>query len=139
MENHKEKPSKKSIIRNTFSLILLLVGIAILYYILIEFKTNLIIIILIAIFILLTFAGLIFRSRKKKRLYDQFFPDKKTQTQPIKRRDEFRLDKEADLKKLSTINLNFKYHRPLIKKCENCGMVIASYVKKCPICGETIK
>ncbi|MFX1310144.1 MAG: hypothetical protein ACFE9M_07005 [Promethearchaeota archaeon] len=139
MENHEKKPSKKSIIRNTFSLTLLLVGIFILYYILIEFQTNLIIVILIAIFILLTFVGLIFRSRKKKRIYDQLFPEKKRQTQPIKRREEFRIDKEPDLKKISDINLNFKYRRPLIKKCENCGMIIASYVKKCPICGESIK
>ncbi|MFW9821672.1 MAG: hypothetical protein ACFFE4_01975, partial [Candidatus Thorarchaeota archaeon] len=133
MENHEEKSSKKSVIRNTFSLILLLIGIFILYYILIEFKTNIIIVILIAVFILLTFAGLIFRQRKTKRIYKQLFPEKKRQAQPIKRREEFRIDQEPDLKKLTEINLNFKYRRPLIKKCENCGMVIASYVKKCPI------
>ncbi|MFX1456677.1 MAG: hypothetical protein ACFFDB_14995 [Promethearchaeota archaeon] len=138
MENHEEKPSKKSVFRTTFSLILLLIGIFILYYILIEFKTNLIIVILIAVFILLTFAGLIFRQRKAKRIYNQLFPEKR-QAQPIKRREEFRIENEPDLKKLTEINLNFKYRRPLIKKCENCGMVIASYVKKCPICGELIK
>ncbi|MFW9819419.1 MAG: hypothetical protein ACFFE5_07400 [Candidatus Thorarchaeota archaeon] len=139
MENYEEKPSKKSTIRSTFSLIFLLVGIVILYYLLIEFQTNLIIVILIAVFILLTFAGLIFRSRKKKRIYDQLFPEKKRQTQPIKRREEFRIEKQPELKNVSDINLNFKYRRPLIKKCENCGMVIASYVKKCPVCGESIK
>ncbi|MFW9896111.1 MAG: hypothetical protein ACFFD7_09940 [Candidatus Thorarchaeota archaeon] len=139
MENREEKPSKKSVFRTTFSLILLLIGIFILYYILIEFKTNLIIVILIAVFILLTFAGLIFRQRKAKRIYNQLFPEKKRQAQPIKRREEFRIENEPDLKKLTEINLNFKYRRPLIKKCENCGMVIASYVKKCPICGELIK
>ena len=139
MENDETKPSKKNLIRNSFSLILLLIGIFILYYILIEFKTNLIIVLLIIIFILLTFLGLIFRNRKKRRIYTQLFPEKKRKTQPIRIREEFRIDKEPDMKKLSDINLNFKYRRPLIKKCENCGMVIASYVKKCPICGASIK
>ncbi len=139
MENYENKPSKKSLIKKSVSLIFLLVGIFILYYILIEFKTNITIVILIIVFILLAFSGLIFRNRKQKKMYDEMFPDKKRKAQPIKRREEFKIEKEPDLKKLSDISLNFKYKRPLIKKCENCGMVIASYVKKCPICGESVK
>ena len=133
MENKKEKSSKK----NTVSLVLLLIGLFILYYILIEFKTNIIIVILIISFIFLTFLGFIFRNRKKKKIYDDLFPEKQRRTQPIKRREEYK--PEPDLKKLGNISLNFKYREPLIKKCENCGMVIASYVKKCPICGASIK
>ncbi|MFX1278761.1 MAG: hypothetical protein ACFFA3_05040 [Promethearchaeota archaeon] len=133
MENNKEKSSKK----NTVTLVLLLIGLFILYYILIEFKTNIIIVILIISFIFLTFLGFIFRNRKKKKMYDDLFPEKQRRTQPIKRREEYK--PEPDLKKLAGISLNFKYREPLIKKCENCGMVIASYVKKCPICGASIK
>ncbi|MFX0030528.1 MAG: hypothetical protein ACFE8B_15055 [Candidatus Hermodarchaeota archaeon] len=136
--NNNETTSKRTVLLKSFSLILLLIAISTLYYVLIEFKTNLIVVILIIVFILLTFSGLIFRSRKQKRIYNQLFPGKK-RSEPIKRREEFRINKEPDLKKLSDINLNFKYREPLIKKCENCGMVIASYVKKCPICGTPIK
>ncbi|MFX1380631.1 MAG: hypothetical protein ACFFA4_16230 [Promethearchaeota archaeon] len=139
MENDKQTPSKKKLVLNSLSLILLLFGVFILYYILIEFKTNIFIVVLIIIFILLTFLGLIFRGRKKKSIYSKLFPEKKRKTQPIKKRAEFRIESEPQIKKLAEINLNFKYRKPLIKKCENCGMVIASYVKKCPICGASNK
>ncbi|MFW9942185.1 MAG: hypothetical protein ACFFFT_14195 [Candidatus Thorarchaeota archaeon] len=138
MDKSESIPSKRTIFQKSLSLILLLIGVFILYYILIEFQTNLIVVILIIVFILLTFSGLIFRNRRKKRIYDQLFPEKKRR-QPIKRREEFRINTGPDMKKLSEINLNFKYREPLIKKCENCGMVIASYVKKCPVCGVSIK
>ena len=37
-----------------------------------------------------------------------------------------------------SINLDFKYRKPIIRKCENCGMILASFVKRCPLCGKQI-
>jgi len=34
------------------------------------------------------------------------------------------------------VDLNFRYSKALINKCENCGMLITGYKKRCPTCGK---
>ncbi len=41
-------------------------------------------------------------------------------------------------RRVPSVNLNFKYKKPVIRNCSNCGMILASFVKKCPICGEVV-
>jgi uncharacterized OB-fold protein len=36
------------------------------------------------------------------------------------------------------IDLEFKYKKPLIKKCENCGNIVPNFVKKCPFCNNQV-
>ncbi len=139
MENVNKKTAKKDGIRKSISLIFLLVILLTLYYILIKFRTNLIIIILVMSFILLTFLGLIFKNRRK-RFYSRLFPDKnKRKNQTYRQREEFKIEVEPNIQRLSDIHLNFKYRKPLINKCIKCGMILPSYVKKCPICGTPNK
>ncbi|GAH37240.1 unnamed protein product, partial [marine sediment metagenome] len=42
-------------------------------------------------------------------------------------------------KNFKEANLNFKYRKSLINKCENCGMLITGYRKSCPTCGQAIE
>jgi rubrerythrin len=53
------------------------------------------------------------------------------------------IQKESQIKsykprKHRYINLNVKYRKPLVARCNNCGMTVAGFVKKCPRCGEAV-
>lgn len=139
MENDNKKVSQKDVIRKTISMIFLIIFLLILYYFLIKFKTNLIIIVLIIGFILVTFLGLIFKNRTKN-LYSRMFPDKdKRKDQSYRKKEPYKIEGEPEIRKLSDVSLNFKYRKPLINRCMKCGMTLPSYVKKCPICGTPNK
>jgi len=134
---------KKFILRLAFIIISLFILISF-YYLLSEFGLNPFIIILILVFTLLIFTGPFFkRKKKKKSLYSRMFPNKHSRfrIEEMKQRKDFRVKTEKlsrQPENLKSINLDFKYRKPILRKCENCGMILASFVKKCPLCGKQI-
>ena len=112
---------------------------------------NPIIVGLILLFFSLIIIGSLY-SRKQKSLYNQMFPDKK-RNKPLKyitKRRKQRLntktgDKEkikesteVQLRIFKPLSLETKISKPLIIKCENCGMLMANFVEICPKCKEKI-
>ena len=65
----------------------------------------------------------------------------RSQKEFIRTRIEPKISQQKDIK---TVNLEFKSPgqlkplKPLIKKCSKCGMLLGSFVKKCPICGKYV-
>ena len=136
--NNKNEITKKQVI---YELILLLIVILILislYYLFITFGALPIIIILIILFPFLLAIDPFLRERKKS-LYSKIFPKKKKAlNEDIIYRKKLRDSEVLSKRRVPPINLNFKYRKPSIRKCSNCGMILANFVKKCPICGERI-
>ena len=141
-ENTKESSSKKNIFLKIFLLIIYLIVSIFLYIILMEFGTNPLLIILILGFVLLLFVGSFFREKKQSPIYSKMFPDKKRRSQDFHRKLELKIETEPEKpaqKQFKEVNLNFKYRKSLINKCENCGMLITGYRKNCPTCGQAIQ
>ncbi len=135
-----KKKSKKGIILRLFFLIVNLLIVFFLYNLLNEFGINPFIIGLILIFVFLVFAGPLL-SGKSKSLYSRMFPDKKKKAREKfqRKREEYEKKDEMrqfKLKHINQINLDFEYRKPIIHKCEYCGMIITQFAKKCPICGK---
>ncbi len=143
VENTKESSSKKSFSLKILLLIIYLIVLIFLYLILMEFGTNPLLIILILGFVLLLFAGTLFNKKKQGSIYSKMFPDKKgRRSQDFHRKLELKIEMEPEKpvqKNFKEVNLNFKYRKSLINKCENCGMLITGYRKKCPTCGQTLE
>ena len=82
-------------------------------------------------------------KKKKKSIYSELYPDKKRnkiQRPPRKLELNIETDSEDTVqKKLRNVDLSFRYRKPLINKCENCGMMITGYKKKCPTCGKVFE
>jgi uncharacterized protein YacL len=143
--NASNKNPKKLLYTSLFFKILILVVSVIflffLYSLIISYGTNLLVIILIIVFGILVVIGP-FLKKKKKPYYSQIFPEKKNHELDIKQRKELRKKKlklgETD-KQLPRIDIDFKYKKPPLLKCNNCGMTLPSFVEKCPICGKPLK
>ncbi|MBY8987992.1 MAG: hypothetical protein KGD61_06020 [Candidatus Lokiarchaeota archaeon] len=120
-------------------LIIYLVFAIILFYVLYINGINLVIILLLLGFISLIFLGSFFRQRKKS-IYSELYPDKKrNKIQRPPRKLELKIENDSEKlvqTKLRNVSLNFNYRKSLINKCENCGMLITGYKKKCPTCGK---
>ncbi len=141
-EREKQK-SKKRVILKIFFLTVNILIILFLYFLLTEFGANPYIILLILLFVFLTFAGPLLRS-KGKSFYSKMYPDKKEilKERAQRRREEYEKRdemKRIKLRQLNRINLDFKYSEPIIRNCDNCGMIMAKFVKKCPVCGKEVK
>jgi RNA polymerase subunit RPABC4/transcription elongation factor Spt4 len=108
-----------------------------------EFGTNPLLIILILGFVLLLFVGSFFIKKKQSSVYSEMFPDKKRRrSQDFHRKLELKIERTPEKpaqKNFKEVNLNFKYRKSLINKCENCGMLITGYRKNCPTCGQAIQ
>jgi hypothetical protein len=112
------------------SIVLLFLIIA--YFVMIDWGSPIFIALLVDLFLLLFFTGLIFKSREKS-LISRIFPMKDKEIKfKISSNDE-------DIQEERPISLEFKYHKSLIKNCPNCGMILTSTMKKCPNCGTKIK
>jgi len=138
----KESSSKKNISLKMLLLIIYLIVLIFLYILLMEFGTNPLLIILILGFVLLLFVGTFFLKKKQSPIYSKMFPDKKRRSQDFHRKLELKIERTPEKpaqKNFKEVNLNFKYRKSLINKCENCGMLITSYRKNCPTCGQTIQ
>jgi len=142
-ENTKESSSKKKFSLKILLLIIYLIILIFLYIILMEFRINPLLIILILGFVLLLAVGSLFREKKQSSIYSKMFPDKKKRrSQDFHRKLELKIERTPDKpaqKSFKDVNLNFKYRKSLINKCENCGMLITGYRKNCPTCGQTIQ
>ena len=142
-ENTKESSPKKNNYLKILLLIIYLIVLIILYIILMEFGTNPLLIILILGFVLLLFVGSFFIKKKQSPIYSKMFPDKKKRrSQDFHRKLELKIERTPEKpaqKNFKEVNLNFKYRKSLINKCENCGMTITSYSKNCPTCGQALE
>ncbi|MBD3254445.1 MAG: hypothetical protein GF383_05090 [Candidatus Lokiarchaeota archaeon] len=145
--NKAEPSSSKK--RNVLLLISKLIGLIaygfllfFIYLLLMEFETNLFIVLLILSFVSLIFIGPFLKQRHKKRLYARIFPDKKKKLKEKyeSKRNKYAFSKqtESKIRDVEKIDLNFKYRKPLIKKCNKCGMIVPGFSKKCPKCGEPV-
>jgi len=141
-ENTKESSFKKNLSLKMLLLIIYLIILIFLYIILMEFGTNPLLIILILGFVLLLFVGTFFKEKKQSSIYSKMFPDKKRRSKDFHRNLELKIETEPEKptqESFKEANLNFNYRKSLINKCENCGMLITSYRKNCPTCGQTIQ
>lgn len=140
MEKMTEKVPHKSVFWRSIVLILYLIIIISLFYLLSVFKANPLIIVLTLTFVFLLLLGFYVRNRKARHLYAKMFPSKtKRIDRQYHQRKEFKIEEVPDMKKLTDISFDFKYRRALINKCENCGIILTSYVKSCPNCGSRVK
>ena len=142
-ENNKNESSPKRLILTSIFLFVNILILLFLFSLYFEFGATPIIIFLIFLFGFLTFFPLFFK--KEKSLYSRIFPDKKKAKVMQRRQKEFirtRVEpKIPQQKEIKAVDLSIKSKgpsKPLIKKCGNCGMIIASFVKKCPACGKSV-
>lgn len=142
LEDKKNKPSRKQVILKLIWIMLYLAIFLYLFYLLINFGFNPLIISILLIFIILTTIGPFLR-RNKRTLYSRMFSDKKSKAKLSEQTNRKRTLEEKELQqpnlKISKpINLEFEYRKPLINKCKNCGNIVPNFVKKCPFCNENI-
>jgi len=138
---------KKMTQRGKFGKIILLIiylcVVVFLFYILFEIGINPIIIFLLLGFMSLIVIGSFFVQKKKNSIYSKLYPDKKRKKiQRPPRKLDLKIEADSETlaqKKFRDVNLNFKYRKSLINKCENCGMIITGYKKNCPTCGKTFE
>ena len=124
-------------------LIIFLSIIIFLYFVLVNLGINPFLVILMLAFVSLITIGSFFMKDRKKSIYSELFPDKKrNKIQRPPRKIELKIKAESEVfekTKFRDVNLDFKYRKTIINKCENCGMIITSYKKYCPICGKSIE
>ncbi|MFX0038032.1 MAG: hypothetical protein ACFFCY_09535 [Promethearchaeota archaeon] len=140
-EKNNQNLSKKTILK--------LIGLAIyaaiflyLYFLLINFGLNPLIISILLVFIFLTTIGPFLRP-KKRRLYSRMFPNRKSGANLNKDSKKTHNLKQKELNQLEPripkpMNLDFEYRKSIINKCKNCGNTVPNFVKKCPFCNEVI-
>ncbi|NVM18007.1 MAG: hypothetical protein HWN80_09840 [Candidatus Lokiarchaeota archaeon] len=139
--DYKEKPVRQrgKLVR-ILILIIYLVFVVFLFYILSIIGINPFITILLLFCMSSIVLGSIFRKTKTKTIYSELYPDKKrNKNQRPPRKLELNIETDSEelvQKKLRNVDLNFRYRKSLINKCENCGMMITGYKKKCPTCGK---
>ena len=132
--------------RKFLRIILLIIFLSIiifLYFVLVNLGINPFLVILMLAFVSLITIGSFFMKDRKKSIYSELFPDKKrNKIQRPPRKIELKIKAESEVfekTKFRDVNLDFKYRKTIINKCENCGMIITSYKKYCPICGKSIE
>jgi hypothetical protein len=141
LKNNKRKNTKKSLTLKLFFLFGEVILLIFLYFLLNMFGANLILIILILSFVFLLILGPVLRGNQK-RYYSKLFPKKnrnvKDELSQIKGLKKRYIPKFYQKKKIPSITLDFKYRKPFIRKCNNCGMILPNFTEKCPICGEML-
>lgn len=124
-------------------LIIYLFVVVFLFYILLEIGINFVIIFLLLGFLSLIIIGSFFIQKKKNSIYSKLYPDKKrNKVQRPPRKLELKIEADSETlarKKFRNVDLNFKYRKTLINKCENCGMLITGYKRNCPTCGRAFE
>ena len=138
-EKKNQNPRKKIILK--------LIGLTIytgiflyLYYLLVNFGLNPLIVSILLIFIFLATIGPFLRP-KRKNLYSRMFPNRKNGVnKDLKKTHD---PKQKELSQLEAkipkpMNLDFKYRKSIINKCKICGNTVPNFVKKCPFCNEVI-
>lgn len=146
-EKTKEKEKAENLKSLTLRAILIILYFLIILYVIylfIQFGSNPYVVGFLLIFVFLTTIGPFFRQKNEKSLYSRMFPDRKRHQPQQRTRKKRRpiIEKkpiQIQSKIFKPIDLEFEYRKPLISNCENCGNILASFVKdKCPFCGEQI-
>ena len=110
------------------------------YFLLVEFGINPLIITLIVVFVFLTTIGPFLR-RNKRSLYSRMFPDRRRKIKINHQKTQIKRKKglqQSQTKIFKPVNLDFKYRKSIITKCENCGNIVPNFVDTCPFCKNQI-
>ena len=138
----KKETNRKKLIVWLVILVIYLIILLYFYYLLIKFGANPFIITLLIVFIfLMTISP--FLRKNKRSLYSRMFPDRKRKPPLNYEKKKRTITKEKELKLtqpkiFKSVDLNVNYRKPIIKKCENCGNIVPSFVKTCPFCKKQI-
>jgi len=141
-EIKEEVLNRRVIIVRLLLLVIYLLMLVYLFYLLTNFGANPFIIFIILLFTFLITLGPFFR-RGKRSLYSRMFPDRKRKVSSgfDQKKEDFRSKRKSDqvdTKIFKKVNLEFKYRKPIVLKCEGCGNTIPNFVKKCPFCNKQI-
>jgi len=144
-KSYEKKPIKKfSIILRLIFIIIYIIILYFLYLFLINLGIQHLIIILILIFLILVVIGPLITGISKamfNRLFSQKKEKKKEKSDYQIYKDELKGSHQTiqtppvDTKDIS---LDFKYRKPVIRKCNYCKIIVPNFVKKCPNCGKPI-
>ncbi len=143
-KSDEKKPlSKKSIIIRLIFIIVYSIFLYYLYIFFINLGIQHLIIILILIFLILIVIGPLITGISKA-MYNRLFQRKKKRIE----KSDYQVYKEqlksthqdTQIQPIDTkdINLDFKYRKPIIRKCNNCKIIVPNFVKTCPNCGKPI-
>ena len=114
-----------------------------LYFFFVNIGVNHIVAFLILLFMFVIVIGPVLKGLRKS-FYSRMFIEKNKKNRGGYQQYKENLKKESKIseykpKKIRHVNLNITYRKPLIVKCNYCGMTVAGFVKKCPRCGELIE
>ncbi len=115
-----------------------------LFFLLIELGAIVIIAILVTFFIgLCIFSSVFINAARSKKKYAEHLERKiaNDEYKVLTKIEKIKLAKPTKKKVVKPINLelNLSRRKPLIKKCDNCGMILPGFVKKCPVCKKIIQ
>lgn len=132
--------TKKKFPRNYFvlKLVLLIIFAIFLFYFyntLISLGSSHLLALLILLFSLLLFIGLLFKGKEAFSLFKRNRNNNLQQNEKEKYLKQFEI---RHVRRIDNIKLDSKYKKPIIRKCPNCRMLLPHFVKKCPNCGEVI-
>ncbi len=141
--DEKKPLRKKSIIIRLIFIIVYSIFLYYLYLFLINLRIQHLIIILILIFLILIVIGPLITGISKA-MYNRLFQRKKKRIE----KSDYQFYKEqlkstrqdTQIQPLDTkdINLDFKYRKPIIRRCNNCKIIVPNFVKTCPNCRKPI-
>ncbi|UCC19409.1 MAG: hypothetical protein JSV62_15105 [Promethearchaeota archaeon] len=138
LEKNKNKITRKKLVLKILTLALYIALSLYLYYLLVNYGINPLIISFIILFIVLITIGPFLR-RNKQGLYSRMFSgSKKGLNQNKVPKMEIKQIEKEESKIPKPINLEFEYRKSLINKCKNCGNIVPNFVKKCPFCNKNI-
>jgi len=142
-----EKIEETNALRNNrFRVILLIVYfclLIIIYFVFVNVGVNPIVAFIILLFMFVLVIGPLLKGLRKS-FYSRMFVDKKKKDRGGSQQSKEICKKKSKIieykpRKIRHVDLNITYRKPLIVKCNYCGMTVAGFVKKCPRCGELIE
>jgi len=141
-EEIQNRLNRKKLIIRSIILVAYLSILLYFYFLFLEFGINPLIITLLVAFVFLTTIGPFLR-RNKRSLYSRMFPDRRRKIKINNQKSQISSKRKKGLQPSQTkifkpINLDFKYRKPIIKKCENCGNIVPNFVDTCPFCKNQI-
>ncbi len=143
VNNKERKISQNGMIIRFLILIFYIVILIYIYFLLKKIGINPLISILILFFAFIFVLGPLI-STTKASFYSRLFPkkDKKLISSYEEHKKFYKTESEKikpQERKIKLVNLNFKYRKPIIRKCDKCGIIVPNFVNKCPACGNVIK
>ena len=141
-EEIQNRLNRKKLIIRSIILVAYLSILLYFYFLLLEFGINPLIITLLVAFVFLTTIGPFLR-RNKRSLYSRMFPDRRRKIKSNNQKAQISSKRKKYLQPSQTkifkpVNLDFKYRKSIISKCENCGNIVPNFVDTCPFCKNQI-